>query len=305
MSRRPLVFVLAALAAVAVIVPVARASFSKNSPAAAPSSIQALAALGSGFTYQGRLTDGGGPANGIYDLRFILYDADAGGTQVGATVEKANIQIQNGLFTTELDFGASAFDGNARWLEIAIRPGDSAGAYTVLSPRQPINPVPYATYAKTAGTAALALPFTQSATSAVDTSLFNITQSGAGAAITGAATGGTGGKFSGATALEVAGPIKVSGANPAAFVHIATAESIAAATDCAEGEHCSVIDNSLSNGDANAILIVTQNYSPESVYNPHPVGVWYNTESDKWEIFNEDLAAMPEDAAFNVLVIKR
>ncbi|HEX6032755.1 MAG TPA: hypothetical protein VFY90_15090 [Tepidiformaceae bacterium] len=305
MSRRPLVFVLAALAAVAVIVPVARASFSKNSPTAAPSSIQALAALGSGFTYQGRLTDGGGPANGIYDLRFILYDADAGGTQVGATVEKANIQIQNGLFTTELDFGASAFDGNARWLEIAIRPGDSAGAYTVLSPRQPINPVPYATYAKTAGTAALALPFTQSATSAVDTSLFNITQSGAGAAITGAATGGTGGKFSGATALEVAGPIKVSGANPAAFVHEATADAIDAA--CAAGQ-CTQIDNPLTNGDPNAILLVTQLWDADpggQVYNPHAVGVWYDPEKEKWEIFNEDQEAMPEGALFNVLVIKR
>jgi hypothetical protein len=301
MSRRSLVFVLAALVAVAVIVPVARASFSNNAPTPAASRVQALAALGSGFTYQGRLTDGGGPANGIYDLRFILYDADSGGTQVGATVEKSNIQVQNGLFTTDLDFGAASFDGNARWLEIAIRPGDSAGTYTVLSPRQPINPVPYATYAKTAGTAALNLPFTQSATSAVDTSLFNITQSGAGAAITGAATGGTGGKFSGATALELAGPLKVSGSNPTAFVHTATSESIAAACD----SWCTAIDNALTNGDPNAILIVTQYFADDEVYNEHPVGVWYNSDTDKWEIFNEDLAAMPENAAFNVLVIKR
>jgi hypothetical protein len=30
--------------------------------------------LSTAFTYQGQLTDGGGPANGTYDLRFILYD---------------------------------------------------------------------------------------------------------------------------------------------------------------------------------------------------------------------------------------
>jgi len=29
----------------------------------------------SGFTYQGRLTDGGTPANGNYDLQFVLFDA--------------------------------------------------------------------------------------------------------------------------------------------------------------------------------------------------------------------------------------
>ncbi len=32
------------------------------------------------FTYQGRLTDGGTMANGNYDLRFILYTAEAGNT---------------------------------------------------------------------------------------------------------------------------------------------------------------------------------------------------------------------------------
>jgi hypothetical protein len=30
--------------------------------------------LGTAFTYQGQLTDGGSAANGTYDLRFILYD---------------------------------------------------------------------------------------------------------------------------------------------------------------------------------------------------------------------------------------
>jgi hypothetical protein len=38
------------------------------------------------FTYQGKLAEGGTPANGRYDLRFILYDADAGGNQVGPLI---------------------------------------------------------------------------------------------------------------------------------------------------------------------------------------------------------------------------
>ena len=33
------------------------------------------------FTYQGRLTDGGAPANNNYDLQFTLWDAAVAGTQ--------------------------------------------------------------------------------------------------------------------------------------------------------------------------------------------------------------------------------
>jgi hypothetical protein len=38
------------------------------------------------FSYQGRLNNGGMSANGQYDLQFRLYDAIAGGMQIGATV---------------------------------------------------------------------------------------------------------------------------------------------------------------------------------------------------------------------------
>ena len=37
-------------------------------------------AQGTAFTYQGRLTDNGAPATGIYDLRFAIYDLDSGGS---------------------------------------------------------------------------------------------------------------------------------------------------------------------------------------------------------------------------------
>ncbi|HUB07495.1 MAG TPA: hypothetical protein VMB50_10865, partial [Myxococcales bacterium] len=62
-----------------------------------------------------------------------------------------------------------------------------------------------------------------------------------------------------------------------------------------------VIDNPMTNGNPNLLLFVTQNWEPNSVYNPHPVGVYY-TGSD-WAIFNEDSAMMPANASFNVLVI--
>ncbi|MBE7472481.1 MAG: hypothetical protein DPW09_22660 [Anaerolineae bacterium] len=109
--------------------------------------IGAQAAIGTAFTYQGRLTDGGNPANGSYDLEFKLYDGAAGGAQIGSTITKDNVAISGGLFTVELDFGGSAFDGTARWLQIGVRPGNDAGAYTALSPRQPLNAAPYGLYA--------------------------------------------------------------------------------------------------------------------------------------------------------------
>ena len=113
------------------------------------------APLGTAFTYQGRLTDGGGPATGNYDLRFALYDALIGPAPVGTptTITLAPVSVVNGLFTVTLDFGGAAFAGNARWLEIAVRPSGSLLAYTVLSPRQPLTPAPYALYAPSAGTA--------------------------------------------------------------------------------------------------------------------------------------------------------
>jgi len=103
-----------------------------------------LAPVGSGFTYQGRLEDGGSPADGSYDFQFKLYDAASLGTQVGVTVTLEEVPVSRGFFTATLDFGNSAFGGGARWLEIGVRPGSSAGAYTLLSPRQEISPAPYA-----------------------------------------------------------------------------------------------------------------------------------------------------------------
>ena len=94
-------------------------------------------AQGSAFTYQGKLTDGGSAPTGAYDFRLILYNADAGGSQVGTTLTADDVAVTAGAFTVVLDFGPNIFDGQARWLELAVRQGASTGIYTVLSPRQP------------------------------------------------------------------------------------------------------------------------------------------------------------------------
>lgn len=112
------------------------------------------AALGSGFTYQGRLEIEGAPAGGIYDLQFRLFDAATGGTQVGSTVTRENVAVSEGLFSVLLDFGTAVFDGQALWLEVAVREGDSDGAYSSLSPLQALSAAPYALHALQAGSVA-------------------------------------------------------------------------------------------------------------------------------------------------------
>jgi hypothetical protein len=108
-------------------------------------------AQGTAVTYQGRLTGGGIPANGPYDLRFAVYDAQSGGTQIGPTVSQSSVAVSNGLFTVTLDFGPGVFTGPSCWLEMAVRT-NSAG-YSTLVPRQPLTPAPYAVYAPRAGLA--------------------------------------------------------------------------------------------------------------------------------------------------------
>ncbi|QOJ14760.1 MAG: tail fiber domain-containing protein [Planctomycetia bacterium] len=115
----------------------------------------AQAPLATAFTYQGRLDDGGAPANGSFDLRFRLFDDAAGGAQIGATICADNVAVAAGTFATPLDFG-STFDGNARWLEVSVRPDATpgncgGGAYTPLTPRQPLSAAPYALHALNAG----------------------------------------------------------------------------------------------------------------------------------------------------------
>jgi hypothetical protein len=104
------------------------------------------AALGSAFTYQGRLDSGALPATGNYDFVFRLFNDPAAGVQVGADQTVLAWPVSAGLFSVNLDFGAGAFDGSALWIEISVRAaGDPA--YETLAPRQAITAAPYASFA--------------------------------------------------------------------------------------------------------------------------------------------------------------
>ena len=122
------------------------------------------APLGTAFMYQGRLTDQGNPASGMYDFVFELYDASSNGSLLG-TETKNGILVNDGYFHVELDYGSNAFIGDARWLEISVRPA-SSGGFAPLSPRQPLTPTPYALYALNGagGGGSLTLPYNDSVT---------------------------------------------------------------------------------------------------------------------------------------------
>jgi len=112
--------------------------------------------LGTAFTYQGMLSDGGTPAEGLFDLCFTIYDAADGGAAVAGSITNSAVFITNGLFTVALDFGPGVFTGSARWLEIGVRTNGALSDFTLLSPRQPLTAAPYAHYTPNAGAAAIA-----------------------------------------------------------------------------------------------------------------------------------------------------
>jgi hypothetical protein len=104
------------------------------------------------FTYQGQLRDGGTNANGVYTMIFALYDSATStnhADQIGSAIT-TSATLANGLFSVNLDFGAGAFNGSARWLDITVQCGSDC---ETLAPRVLVLPAPYALFASTANTA--------------------------------------------------------------------------------------------------------------------------------------------------------
>lgn len=112
------------------------------------SPIASAAPLGRSFTYQGELSQSGTPVDGIVNLRFSLWDAASGGTQIGASQIASGIVATKGLFAAEVnaadEFGPQAFNGEARWLQIEVCSDAGCSSTTVLGARQAITGAPYA-----------------------------------------------------------------------------------------------------------------------------------------------------------------
>jgi hypothetical protein len=146
--------------------------------------------MSTAFTYQGRLIDADAVADGFYDFQFKLFDDPNVilGNQVGSTVNANGLDVIEGYFAVELNFGVdpNVFNGAARWLDIGIRPGEleDPNEYMILLPRQEITPTPYALYALQGG--GLTLPYKGSVSASSD--VFKVTNEGSGDALKGIAT---------------------------------------------------------------------------------------------------------------------
>lgn len=104
------------------------------------------------FSYQGRLSASGAPADGTYEMTFQLFDDPMAGESV-SLIQTNECAVSNGLFTTLLDFGRAPFTGQNLWLGIGVRTNGSVEAFTALSPRQYLAATPYALRAAGAGAA--------------------------------------------------------------------------------------------------------------------------------------------------------
>ena len=82
------------------------------------------------------------------------------------------------------------------------------------------------------------------------------------------------------------------------FVHIATTSN--------STSNWTTIDNPNTNSNPTAKLFIMHNYdaSGSGVYNDHVSGLWYNTGTSMWTIFNEDFGIVPivENSAYHILV---
>ncbi|HSN78664.1 MAG TPA: hypothetical protein VL334_26640 [Anaerolineae bacterium] len=117
-------------------------TIAQSTPSRAP--LAPAVDIGPSFTYQGFLEQGGVAVTGSCDFEFRLYGVATAGTQIGTTQAISGQAIDQGRFTVALNFGAGAIDGQARWLQIAVRCPSGSGAFTTLTPRQVLTATPYA-----------------------------------------------------------------------------------------------------------------------------------------------------------------
>ncbi len=121
-------------------------------------SVAASQAQTSVFTYQGKLDDAATAATGTYQMQFALFPGAGTGSQIGPTLtfdgsSLPAVQVTNGIFTVQLDFGSSPFDSGAdRFIEISVKHAADP-SYTTLAPRQQLTSSPYSIRTLAAGTA--------------------------------------------------------------------------------------------------------------------------------------------------------
>lgn len=116
-----------------------------------PPSSQAQTPLPTSFTYQGQLLRSDSPITATCAFQFSLFDAPTSGNPIGSTATITPVNVIQGYFQVELDFGTAAFTGDARYLEIGVQCSDET-TFTTLQGRVNLTATPYALHALTVDT---------------------------------------------------------------------------------------------------------------------------------------------------------
>ena len=194
-----------------------------------------LAAVGSGFNYQGELLDSGAAANTHFDFAFQLYDALTGGSQVGSTVIKGNRPVVDGLFSIEgIDFGDAVYTGDELWLTVTVRETGNPGSETALTPRQKINAVPYAVQADYLGP--------------IGASNGDILKFTGGAWAPSSAGGESPWTINGSMIYYTDGRVGIGRTNPAVMLHVDTPTSTPAIFNGGSGAYTVFAENGVNRG---------------------------------------------------------
>jgi hypothetical protein len=117
--------------------------------------VQRATAQGTAFAYQGSLNYSNAPANGSFDFAFALFNDSQTGSQIGSAETNLDVNVTNGLFSTTLNFASAPWNGQSLWLQVLVRTNGN-GAFSSLSPRQPVTSSPYAIQSLNATTATTA-----------------------------------------------------------------------------------------------------------------------------------------------------
>ena len=92
------------------------------------------------FTYQWQLKKADLSLTGQLTLEFQLWTAETVGSLVGAD-GPVTLSLDNGIFTTKIDFDDNIFLGNIFWFEVHVK--EPKEIWEIFSPRRPITAVLY------------------------------------------------------------------------------------------------------------------------------------------------------------------
>jgi hypothetical protein len=90
-------------------------------------------AAATGFVYEGRLDDGGTPANGHYDLRLSPFVDAKSGAALSAPLVFEDVPVVDGRF--RIDFDLPLATASSTWIEVGVRDGNAVGGFSAIPGR--------------------------------------------------------------------------------------------------------------------------------------------------------------------------